>query len=162
MPDHSPSSSIRRLPLRLRVDEILDRLVQITAHGIVPFVLAHVCTFLGFTAGQWRAASPSIAVALFALAVLVAFAVLALQARAGIRYERAIDHRDDTALDLSRARFTLLRIQHERDDLDRKAARLEALRVSIEHLRREHAAGGVSEGPALARVFDLLDTHKAR
>ena len=158
-----PSSSLP-LPFRLRFETALEALITWVAHGALPLLLSFSATVAGFVAGQWRAVDPTIAAAVFAAGLALSLIVLALHARTEIRLERSIDHRNDLALDLQRARFALLRLEREREDLDAKAARLEALVLSMIRVRQEHQRGssGTTDEETLGRLFALLDGKAAR
>lgn len=162
--DLDMSSSLGRLPFRLRFDLFLEALVAWVAHGVVPYLLASVATVAGYLAGQWRAVDLTIAVACFAAAEVACLLVLVFQAQAGVKYERAVDRANDHVLELQRARFALRRLEREREDLDAKAARLEALVLSCVRVRQEHQRGssGASDESTLSRLFALLDGKAAR
>lgn len=153
------SSISGRLPLRLRLDYALDVLLAATAHGATVFIFANAATAVAFLAGQWRSVDTTVAVGAMILAELLCLVILALQARAGLRSERAEDRRHEASLELSRARFAVLRLEREREELDTKSARLEALVLSAIRVRQEHQRGstGTSDAQTLARIFDLLD-----
>lgn len=158
------SSSLGRLPFRLRFDLLLEALIAWVAHGVVPYLLASIAATAGYLAGRWHSVDPTVAVACLTAAEVACLLVLALQAQAGVKYERAIDRANDHALELQRARFALRRLEREREDLDAKAARLEALILSMIRVRQEHQRGssGTSDEETLGRLFALLDGKAAR
>ena len=158
------SNSLGRLPFRLRFDLLLEALIAWVAHGVAPYLLASIAATAGYLAGRWHSVDPTIAVACLAAAEVACLLVLALQAQAGVKYERAIYRANDRALELQRARFALRRLEREREDLDAKAARLEALILSMIRVRQEHQRGssGTSNEETLGRLFALLDGKAAR